>query len=282
MITVKIPSMKNQIEEFLIEDDLTRNSLYQERLPRTLVECQLKFKSDLTIAGLIFFKDVFHYFDSSINLTNILEFEGKSVLKSENLVLKFKAPFHIALNSERVALNLLQKASAVATQTKKFVDIAKTKNIKILDTRKTTPGLRSLEKYAVVVGGGYNHRFGQNDSFMIKDNHKVIMGGVKPAVDFFKNMNGFYTPLILEIHNFEEFKVASELGIKHFLLDNFSSSDIKKLISMKKEQMTFEVSGGVNLNNISDYLIDGVDAISIGSITNNPPPVDISMKMVKL
>ena len=147
-----------------------------------------------------------------------------------------------------------------------------------MDTRKTTPGLRTLEKYAVRVGGGVNHRFSQTDLWMIKDNHKSFFGGVEGAVNFFKNSGSFYRPIELEVHNLDELNEGREFGIKHFMLDNFSPKLVSEAIDTKLEGETFEVSGGVTLESLSNYLIDGVDTISVGKITYGATPVDISLK----
>jgi nicotinate-nucleotide pyrophosphorylase (carboxylating) len=187
-------------------------------------------------------------------------------------------PFNVAVTGERLALNLLQHASSISTWTQKHVEKASSKKIKLLDTRKTTPGLRSLEKYAVRVGGGFNHRLGQTDSWMIKDNHKSSLGGLEGALKFFLDQGAFYNNIIAEIHDIEELKKAQDLGLTHLMLDNFSPDKISEAIKLKKNGVSFEVSGGVNLENLERYLIDGVDAISMGSLIYSAPRVDISLK----
>ena len=247
--------------------------------PHDLVHCELRIKDDLIVSGLNFFFGAFQYLmqkDEPIWSDIFKEYEGKKI--SNGTTIKFKLPFAIALQGERIALNLLQKASAISTYTKKYVDLANKKEIKILDTRKTTPGLRQLEKYAVRIGGGFNHRFNQSDLWMIKDNHKNILGGVQGAVDFFKSVGSFYKEIELEVHNPTELIEGRELGIRHFMLDNFSPEEIKSVTSSKLPHETFEVSGGINFETITDYLIYGVDAISIGRLTYGAPPVDISLK----
>jgi nicotinate-nucleotide pyrophosphorylase (carboxylating) len=188
-------------------------------------------------------------------------------------------PFNVALSGERVALNLLQHACAIATQTHRFVAKAKAKNIAILDTRKTTPGLRWLEKYAVICGGGQNHRWCQTDMWMIKDNHKAVFGGVGAAAQFFKQLGSFYNPVLLEVHSLPELQEGLELGLRHFMLDNFGPQDIAHAVAMKRPGVTFEISGGVTLENIDLYLQSGIDAISLGSLTQGVPRVDISFKL---
>lgn len=275
-------ALKADLEQFFAEDDLSRNINYSSSLPSKKVKSLLKIKDDMTLAGLPWFVESFKYLGADISWDSFKEFEGQSFKKSDNVVIDFELPFNIALTGERIALNLLQRASSIATFTNQFVELAGDKNISILDTRKTTPGLRSLEKYAVRQGGGFNHRLGQADMWMVKDNHKTFFGGVKEAVDFFKSMQSFYTPIEVEIHSIEELQEARELGIKHFMLDNFTPSEIQKAIDIKPTDATFEVSGGINLENIEGYLIDGVDAISIGSITYGARPVDLSLKMEML
>ena len=191
-------------------------------------------------------------------------------------------PFALAISGERVALNLLQRASSIATLTRRLVDKAQRRGIAILDTRKCTPGLRQLEKYAVYQGGGSNHRRGQTDAWMVKDNHKAFFGGLTPAVDFFRKQRAFYTPLIVEIDELSEIGEAVDLGIKHLMLDNFTPSQIHQALREKPRGVSFEVSGGITLDNIDHYLIEGLDAISLGGLTSAPPPVDISFKCSSL
>ena len=276
------PALKEQIEYYFKEDDLNRNLFYASKLPNTVVNCSLYIKSNLVLAGLPFFFEAINFLGGKIDYSSFLELEGKSFSESKDPVLNFKLPFSVALTSERIALNLLQHASSIATHTKQFVDLTKDFDIKILDTRKTLPGLRSIEKYAVRTGGGYNHRLGQTDLWMIKDNHKTFFGGVKQALDFFKDMQGFYVPVEVEIHDLKELKEALSLGVKHLMLDNFSPSEVKQALELKTENVTYEVSGGIRLDTVQKYLIKGIDAISIGALTYNSPSVDISFKYKKM
>ncbi|MBC7538811.1 MAG: carboxylating nicotinate-nucleotide diphosphorylase [Bacteriovorax sp.] len=272
--------LEADLARFFEEDDLQGNAYYLRELPETAVECQLKIKSDLILCGLPYFVAAFNYLGGNLKYEAFKKYEGKKLAKGE--IIPFSLPFSIALTGERIALNLLQRGSAVATFTGKFTDKALPHNVKILDTRKTTPGLRSLEKYAVRVGGGFNHRFSQADVWMIKDNHKTFFGGLKPAWDFFQKMHTHYQGIVVEIHSIDEFKLAIELGVKHVMLDNFSLEGIKKAIDFKKDGMTIEISGGVNLENCEQYFIKGVDAISIGALTHSAPHIDLSMKIKNL
>lgn len=269
--------LKADLERFFEEDDLKGNTFYLRELPTTEVECLLKIKSDILLSGLPYFVGAFNFLGANLNYDEFKNYEGKNFSKGE--VITFTLPFSIALTGERIALNLLQRSSAVSTFTQKFVEKARPHNVRILDTRKTTPGLRSLEKYAVRVGGGYNHRFSQADVWMIKDNHKTFFGGLKEALEFFQNMQTHYQGIVVEVHSLHEMKQAIELGVKHVMLDNFSTDDIKNAVKLKKNGMTIEISGGVNLDNIEKYFIDGVDAISVGALTHSAPHVDLSMKL---
>ncbi|MCF8059181.1 MAG: carboxylating nicotinate-nucleotide diphosphorylase [Bacteriovoracaceae bacterium] len=271
-------SLEKDIAHYFEEDDLPRNLFYLERLPKDLVNCNLFIKSDLILSGLPWFQGTFEYLgEAGFAEKAIEDFEGKFLEKGAVIPLGH-LPFSKALTGERIALNLLQRASNISTFTHKFVEKAQKYNIKILDTRKTTPGLRSLEKYAVRLGGGFNHRLGQTDMWMVKDNHKAFFGGVSEAVNFFKDMGAFYTPIELEVHNEKEFEMAKASNIKHVMLDNFSPERIREIVKSKPTSMTIEVSGGVNLDTIESYLIPGVDAISIGALTYGAPAVDISFK----
>lgn len=273
--------LKDQLDQFLKEDDLARDFGHLTSLPSEEVECHLKIKDNALLAGLPIFFEVFNRIGRKpYDYEEHLKFEGQNFKRSEKFQLKFRLPFNVALTGERLALNLLQQASRIATHTQKYVQAAG--EIKILDTRKTTPGLRFLEKYAVRIGGGHNHRFGQVDAWMIKDNHKTFFGGIEKAVKFFQDQRSFYRPLIVEIHNLEELKIAYAVGVKFFLLDNFSPEAIEAAVKIKEVGATYEVSGGINLDNIKDYVISGVDAISSGSLTYAAPAVDFSLKFAKV
>jgi nicotinate-nucleotide pyrophosphorylase (carboxylating) len=272
-----------QIKLWLEEDDLTRNFHYTRSLSSSEVKLYLKIKSPLTLAGADYFTAVFCALGADADhFEFIRNWDGKEFQTGEVIEIPHTIPFNIAVTGERLALNLLQHASSIATWTKKHVQLASKKNIKLLDTRKTTPGLRSLEKYAVRVGGGFNHRLGQTDTWMIKDNHKACLGGLEGAFAFFQKQGAFYNNVIAEIHDLKELKLAQDLGIQHVMLDNFSPDSIKSAVQIKKAGMNYEVSGGVKLENLETYLIDGVDAISMGALIYSAPRVDLSLKFKPL
>jgi len=276
-MNLQVLGFQGEYARFFAEDDLNGNAYYLNTLPTQNVTCVLKIKSDVFLSGLLYFIGAFQFLGAELDEKMFSEHEGKQFAKGQTI--EFKLPFNIALSGERVALNLLQQSTRVSTFTRKFVEAAEGSSVKILDTRKTTPGLRSLEKYAVRMAGAHNHRFSQADAWMIKDNHKTFFGGLEAAWNHFQSMQTFYQNTIVEIHSIDELKQAMDLNIKHIMLDNFSPADLAKAIPLKREGVTFEVSGGVKLDNIKQYLIPGIDAISIGALTHSAPHVDLSMKI---
>jgi nicotinate-nucleotide pyrophosphorylase (carboxylating) len=283
MTDMKYQVLLPQIKQWLEEDDLNRNFYYIKSLPDVPVQLNLKIKSDLVMAGVDYFVATFLALGASEDQFEFMQgWDGKSFSSGENIHFPTPLPFALALTAERLALNLLQHASSIATWTHKHVSLAAEHGIKLLDTRKTTPGMRALEKYAVRVGGGFNHRLGQTDLWMIKDNHKSALGGLAAALEFFQSQGVFYNNIIAEIHNLTELREALDLGIRHVMLDNFSIQDIHAAVKLKRPGMTFEVSGGIKLQNLQDYLISGVDALSMGSLTYGAPRLDLSLKFKPL
>lgn len=292
-----VKSLIPQIQNWMSEDDLGRNHYYLRSLPHTPVEVELKIKSDLILCGLDYLEATFQYLgfqedfsflddvegvhfsrEVSFSLPSCAHYSGDNI----NIKFPFKMPFNILLTGERLALNLVQHASSISTWTYQYVKLARPYEIKILDTRKTTPGLRSLEKYAVRMGGGMNHRLGQTDTWMIKDNHKNCLGGLENAWNFFTSQGACYNNIVVEVHSLNELTEAIDLGARYVMLDNFSPDDIKQAIEVKKNahqhDLHLEVSGGIKMDNIKSYLIQGVDAISLGSLTYGAPRVDLSLK----
>jgi len=271
------------IKRFLREDGLDENLFYLKSLPQDLCKFELKIKSDVVLSGVPFFKEVFIQLGANPEVfSNLEKLEGTKISSHEEKEeLKLELPFGPSLVAERLALNCLQRSTAISTITSKFVEICKPKGVAVLDTRKTTPGLKHLEKYAVRVGGGKNHRLNQTQMWMIKDNHKYFWKGITNSKKFFDELGQFYQVYIVEIHSIPELVEAQQLGLDHMLLDNFSEEMLKEALTLKKPGNTFEVSGGINLDNVFSFLQPGVDAISIGSITQFPPTVDLSFKLIE-
>lgn len=185
------------------------------------------------------------------------------------------------LMGERTALNFLQRLSGIATLTRKFVDICEGTGVKILDTRKTTPGLRVLEKYAVRIGGGENHRMGLYDMILIKDNHIVMAGGIVEAIERTKKSEK-KARLEVEVKNLKELREVLKLGIKRIMLDNMKVKEVRKAVTIAKGTTKLEVSGGINLRNVRRFAEAGVDYISIGALTHSAKALDISMEIQQL
>jgi len=189
---------------------------------------------------------------------------------------------HSILASERLLLNCMQRLSGIATQTHKIVERVAGTGVKILDTRKTTPGLRLLEKWAVKIGGGYNHRFGLYDMILLKDNHVDYAGGINVAVNNSVNYlktNNLQLDIEVETRNLDEVKEALALpNVKRIMFDNFSPNTMKQAVLLVNKQKDTEASGGITLENIREYAETGVDYISVGALTHSVKSLDMSLK----
>lgn len=233
-------------------------------------------KEDLVLAGMPFVKNVFYKIDNDIKF-NIFFKEG-SFVKKNSIVADVYGRTKSLLLAERTSLNILQRLSGISTFTKKFIDKVKDLSVKIVDTRKTMPGMRYMEKYAVRIGGGFNHRFGLFDCILIKDNHIKSCGGIKKAIQSVKKSNHLFK-IEIEVKTLRELKDALKSNVDIIMLDNMNMEDTKKAVKIAKGRALLEFSGGVNLDNIRDIALLGVDIISIGALTHSAKAVDISMKL---
>jgi nicotinate-nucleotide pyrophosphorylase (carboxylating) len=186
------------------------------------------------------------------------------------------------LATERLVLNCMQRMSGIATQTRKMIDLMGETNTKILDTRKTTPGMRIIEKWAVRIGGGYNHRFGLYDMIMLKDNHIDFAGGIQKAIEqvvSYCKQNNLDIPIEVEVRNEQELNEVIQVGkVQRIMLDNFTPDQIRKVIPMIPKHFETEASGGITERTIADYAQTGVDFISVGAITHSVKSLDLSLK----
>jgi nicotinate-nucleotide pyrophosphorylase (carboxylating) len=230
------------------------------------------------LAGLPLISRVFRRLDPQLQTEELLPDGGRFVQGA--VLCRIQGSARAVLSGERVALNFLQRMCGIATQTAFYADQARAHGIAVLDTRKTTPLLRILEKYAVHAGGGANHRMGLYDGVMVKDNHLQIDANFKRILDRFQSRGISPEQVEVEVVNPDMLKKAVEAGVRWFLLDNMTPAQIKQCIRIKHSEMKFEVSGGVTAENFSDYLIPGIDAISIGALTHSVRSVDISMEIV--
>ncbi|HEC91671.1 MAG TPA: carboxylating nicotinate-nucleotide diphosphorylase [Candidatus Atribacteria bacterium] len=267
------------IEQALLEDigtgDITTDSIIPYNLKTKGV---IKTKEEGVIAGLDIAKLVFKKLDSNIIFQENIE-DGTKV--SQNKILaEITGPARIMLKGERVALNFLQRMSGIATTTSKFYEEIKGFPVRIADTRKTTPGLRILEKYAVRMGGGSNHRFGLYDAVLIKDNHIAVAGNIKSAVNSVRKQIPHTIKIEVEVENLSQLQEALEMKVDIVMLDNMSLDMMKKAVKMAKGKTLIEASGGITLKNVREIAQTGVDLISVGALTHSVKALDISMEVI--
>ncbi len=204
--------------------------------------------------------------------------EDGSSIKKDDKILKIKGKMRGILSGERIILNYMQRLSGIATYTNRFVKLVEGKNIKILDTRKTTPTLRYLEKYAVLCGGGTNHRMNLFDQIMIKDNHKDIMNNNLNIIKIMKNKYPNKI-IVIEVDKIADIEEVLKYPVDRIMLDNMTPKQIEKAIKIINKRCEIEISGNINEDNILDYAVNGVDFISIGKITHSFKSIDLSMRI---
>lgn len=261
------------LKEDITSEDITTNSVMPEY---RLGEVELICKQDGIIAGLPIFSRVFELLDPKTAIDFFVN-DGDSVSKGQ-LLAKIKGDIRVLLSGERTALNFLQRMSGIATYTRQAADLLKGTSTKLLDTRKTTPNMRIFEKYAVKVGGGFNHRFNLSDGILLKDNHIGAAGGVKEAVKMAKEYAPFVRKIEIEVENLQMLKEALEAKADIIMLDNMSLEDMKEAVKLCKGKAETECSGNVTKENIAKLADIGVDYISSGALTHSSPILDLSLK----
>jgi len=275
-ITMKINAddiILNALKEDITSEDISTNSVMRNY---QLGEVELICKEDGVIAGLEVFKRVFELLDANTEVSFTVK-DGDKVESGQKLGV-VRGDIRVLLSGERTALNYLQRMSGIATYTRTIADMLKGTNTKLLDTRKTTPGMRVFEKYAVKVGGGYNHRFNLSDGILLKDNHIGAAGGVKEAVAMAKEYASFVRKIEIEVENLEMLKEALEAGADIIMLDNMSVEDMKKAVELCAGKAETECSGNVTKENVAKLTQIGVDYISSGALTHSSPILDLSLK----
>lgn len=245
-------------------------------------KAKLLVKDDGIIAGIDFARQVFEFVDQGL-IMDVKIPDGNKV-KYGDICFYVTGNSQSILKAERLVLNAMQRMSAIATKTNKYVELLEGTGTKILDTRKTTPGIRALEKWAVKLGGGENHRFALDDMIMLKDNHIDFSGGITEAInktkDFLKS-NNLYLKIIVEARNLKEIKEILESdGVYRILIDNFNYSDTRKAIALIGDKCLTESSGGITLETLRKYAECGVDYISSGDLTHSVHNMDLSLKAV--
>ncbi|WP_055442308.1 carboxylating nicotinate-nucleotide diphosphorylase [Lacinutrix himadriensis] len=246
-------------------------------------KAKLLVKDNGIIAGVAFAKQVFAYVDKDMKVETLIE-DGSKV-KYGDIVFYVEGASQSILKAERLVLNAMQRMSAIATKTRQFVDLLEGTGTKILDTRKTTPGIRALEKWAVKIGGGENHRFALYDMIMLKDNHIDFAGGLTKAIDKTKNYlkeTNRDLKIIVEARDLNEIEeILKSDGVYRILIDNFNYEDTKKAVKLIGNKCLTESSGGINEKTVRKYAECGVDYISSGALTHSVYNMDLSLKAVK-
>jgi len=245
-------------------------------------KAKLLVKDNGILAGVDLALEIFMQVDPGLKV-NVLLQDGTEI-KPKDIVLEVEGDAQNILKAERLVLNCMQRMSGVATKTHQIVELLKGTNTKVLDTRKTTPGMRYLEKWAVRIGGGVNHRFGLFDMILIKDNHVDYSGGIKQAIENTKSYlqkTGKKLAIEIEVRNLDELQqVLDTGGVDRILLDNFNFDNLRKAVSIVGNKYDTEASGGITVDNIRQYAECGVDYISVGALTHSVKSLDLSLKAV--
>jgi nicotinate-nucleotide pyrophosphorylase (carboxylating) len=272
--------IENALKEDIGDGDHTSLAIFPEDARG---KAQLKIKDTGILAGVPVAERIFQRVDPGIRMQIFIP-EGSSVTNND-IVFEVTGRLRSLLSAERLVLNFMQRLSGIASETHKIVSLLEGLNTSILDTRKTTPNLRELEKYAVRVGGGHNHRMGLYDMIMIKDNHTDFAGGIIPAIKAvhqYLETTGRKLKIEIEVRNFGELSEVLTYGrVDRIMLDNFSPKNLKDAVEIIKGRYETEASGGITLANVREYAETGVDFISIGAVTHRFRSLDMSLKAVK-
>lgn len=264
--------LEDALKEDIGKGDITTLSLDLGDIP---AEATMTAKEDGVISGLFVSEAVFKLVDPGIEFKSLVD-EG-TLVKSGTIISTIKGRAESILAGERVALNFIQRMSGIATFAFRFVKSVKGTKATIKDTRKTTPGLRVLEKYAVCAGGGENHRFGLYDAVLLKDNHIEMAGGITEAVTRVRNKLGNAFTIEVETATMDQVREAIACGADIIMLDNMSLTMVQEAVGIINGKSKVEVSGNVNLLNVDEYAAMGVDYISVGALTHSPDSLDISL-----
>ena len=274
-------ALQDLVERFLEEDigfgDITTLSVVPET---THGHGRLIAKAPLVLAGLEVAQAAFQVVDARVQWQSAAQ-DG-AALQPGSILAELEGPGRALLTAERVALNLLQRLSGVATLTRRYAEAVQHTQARVIDTRKTTPGLRALEKYAVRVGGGHNHRFGLSDGVLIKDNHIAIVGSIENAVAAVRANVSHLQKIEVEVDRLDQIPEALMAGADAILLDNMTPEQTREAVALVRskpggERILLESSGGVTLETVRAYAEAGVDLISSGALTHSAPAVDISL-----
>lgn len=269
--------IRNAVAEDVGEGDHTANACIPEN---ALGRAQVLIKEDGVLAGTIIAEQIFYFIDPSLQVQILVE-DGSRV-RVGDIVMKVSGKARSILRGERLALNCMQRMSGIASYTRKVVDQLEGLHTQVLDTRKTTPGLRFMEKLAVKIGGGVNHRFGLYDMMMIKDNHIDYAGGIRQAIEAanqYRENQNLEVNLEIEARSLNELDKILEIGgVDRIMLDNFSYADLREAVKRIAGRYETEASGGITLDTARAYAECGVDYLSMGALTHSVKSLDISLK----
>lgn len=268
--------IRQALQEDITSEDITTNAVMREEKQG---EVQLLCKEDGVIAGLAVFARVFTLLDPGTE-TEFYVQDGETVQKGQLLGV-IRGDIRVLLSGERTALNYLQRMSGIATYTRQIADLLKDSKTKLLDTRKTTPNMRIFEKYAVKVGGGYNHRYNLSDGILLKDNHIAAAGGVKEAIQMAKEYAPFVRKIEIEVETLDMVQEAVDAGADIIMLDNMTPENMKAAVELIDGRAETECSGNVTRENIERLISIGVDYISSGALTHSSPILDLSLKNLR-
>lgn len=267
--------IKNALIEDIDYGDVTTDTLFDGS---EISKGKFIAKEQGIVAGIDIAKRVFHILDRNIIFKNSVR-DGTSV-KYGDIITEIEGNSKSILKGERVALNIMQRMCGIATKTNNIVSLVKDYNVKIVDTRKTLPGFRILDKYSVTVGGGYNHRLNLSDYAMIKDNHIKAVGSIKAAVKKIKDKLPFTTKVEVEVEDISQLQEAMCTDADVIMLDNMDVDTMKKAVKLVNKKFILEASGNVNEENVALIASTGVDLISIGNLTHSVKALDISLKFI--
>ena len=267
-------TLRKALEEDLGAGDLTTNAIID---PGRQASASLWAREAMVLAGLHVFSRVFRLLAPEMTFQVYFE-EGRFVPEGEKIC-QITGPANAILKGERTALNFLQRMSGIATLTKSYVEKVGSQKVRLVDTRKTAPGLRLFDKYAVRMGGGFNHRLGLYDGILIKDNHISAAGSVTNAVRLAKQGSPHTLKVEVEVEDLKALEEAIEAGADAILLDNMAPPMLKEAVKLSGGRVLLEASGGINLKNIEEIAKTGVDIISVGALTHSAKAVDVSLEM---
>ncbi len=264
--------IKNGLREDINNIDITTDTLIDDE---NISKAYMVAKEDGVIAGLPIIKRVFEALDKEVNV--IFKVNEGAKVKSGAKIVEIEGRTKTILKGERLALNILQRMSGIASLSRKYIEKVKEYNTRIVDTRKTTPGLRILEKYAVRIGGAHNHRYNLSDAVMIKDNHIKACGGIKEAIQRVKERIPHTVKIEVEVEDIKGLNEAIEGGADIVMLDNMNVMQMEDAVKKAEGRVILEASGGITLNTVIDVAKTGVDVISVGALTHSVKAMDISL-----